>query len=346
MEKNEDCLTGQCPPINQDTNSRRVKLSEGSGGKEMQMLISSLIKDFDRSSWKNSLDDSANFQLPSGDFIFITTDSYVVTPQFFPGGDIGKIAVCGTINDLVVSGADPLGLSLSLVIEEGFDKDKLEKIMKSISSISSQTKIPIVTGDTKVMEKGSVDGIIINTSGVGISKLPLDLPLEIGDKIIVSGSIGEHGAALLSKRYELESSIISDSKPLIDELKSIRHLIKKAKDITRGGLASVINEIAQNSKKDFLIEEKLIPVKKEVQALTDILGIEVYNLACEGRFICIASKENSTQVISILKKYNETASIIGEIISESEGNPYVTIQTRFGKKILSMPSGNIVPRIC
>jgi hydrogenase expression/formation protein HypE len=214
--------------------------------------------------------------------------------------------------------------------------------LKTIGQLSKETDIPVVTGDTKVMEKGSVDKIIINTSGVGLSQAILDKKLQTGDKIIVSGGIGEHGTALLAKRFELETSIKTDSKPIWEEINSIRNLIKKAKDITRGGLAAVLNEIAQKDKRQFLIYEEQIPLMNEVRALTEILGIELYSLACEGRFVCACSPEDEKAVLERLRKFNPMAATIGEV---KEGND-VVVQTNFGKKILSMPSGNIVPRIC
>lgn len=341
MENKKECLTGECPPMNEKINPNVVKLSEGSGGREMHKLISEITGYVHQGKWEHTDDDSASFPI-DGKKLHFTTDSYVVTPLFFPGGDIGKIAFCGTVNDLSVMGAKPIGISLGLIIEEGFPKEDLFKIMKTIGLLSKETNIPVVTGDTKVMEKGSVDKIIINTSGVGLSESILDTPLQAGDNIIVSGGIGEHGTALLAKRFELETSIKTDSKPIWEEIDSIRNLIKKAKDITRGGLAAVLNEIAEKDKKQFFIYEEQIPLMNEVRALTEILGIELYSLACEGRFVCACSPEHEKAVLEKLKKFNPMAATIGEV---KEGKD-VIVQTKFGKKILSMPSGNIVPRIC
>jgi hydrogenase expression/formation protein HypE len=266
----------------------------------------------------------------------------VVTPIFFAGGNIGKIAFCGTVNDLAVMGAEPLGISLGLLLEEGLPKKDLHKVLKTIGDLSKKTGIPVVTGDTKVLEKGSIDKIVINTSGVGISKKILDTPTKVGDKIIVSGGIGEHGTALLARRFELETDIVTDSKPIWPEIKSISNLIKQAKDITRGGIAAVLNEIADKEGKQFLIQEEDIPLKEEVRALTEILGIEAYSLACEGRFVCICSAENEKEVLDKLQKHNKMAAVVGTV-GEGKG---VIVQTRFGQKILNTPSGNIVPRIC
>ncbi|MEK6946546.1 MAG: hydrogenase expression/formation protein HypE [Nanoarchaeota archaeon] len=341
MNNKKECPTGECPPMNEKVNPDVVKLSEGSGGKEMHRLISEIAGYLNQGKWKHTDEDSASLTINDKNLLF-TTDSYVVTPLFFPGGNIGKIAFCGTVNDLSVMGAKPLGISLGLIIEEGFSKDDLLTIIKTIGELSKVTGIPVVTGDTKVMEKGSVDKIIINTSGVGMADFILDKPLRAGDKIIVSGGVGEHGTALLAKRFELETSIETDSRPLWEEINTIKNLIKQAKDITRGGLAAVLNEIAEKEKMQFIIYEEQVPLMNEVRALTEILGIEVYSLACEGRFLCICSPEHEKKVLEELKKFNPMATTIGEV---KEGKD-VVVQTKFGKKILSMPSGNIVPRIC
>jgi hydrogenase expression/formation protein HypE len=341
MKSNKKCISGSCPtPIEADQNL--IRLSEGSGGREMQELISQIRGKFGvRSDWKNTEDDAASIEFGDKKLVF-TSDSYVVTPIFFPGGDIGKIAFCGTVNDLAVMGARPLGLSLSFILEEGFSKKDFFSIVETIGKLSKKYAVPIVTGDTKVVENGSVDKIIINTSGVGVAETLLNRPLKSGDQIIVSGGIGEHGAALLARRFELETSIVTDSRPLWDEISSVRGLIKQAKDITRGGLAAIANEMAGKNKKQFLIYEEKVPIEHEVRALTEIMGIELYNLACEGRFVCIASRENSSKVVKKLKKFNKQACIVGEVSAGKN----VIVQTRFGKKVLNMPHGNIVPRIC
>ncbi len=318
-----------------------VTLSEGSGGKEMHELVTSITEKLHTGDWEHIGDDSASF-LHGGKRFFFTTDSYVVSPHFFPGGNIGHLAFCGTVNDLSVMGAKPLGISLGLVLEEGFEKDKLFEIVDTIARLSKEAGIPVTTGDTKVMERGSVDKIIINTSGVGFAERPLDIPLEAGDKIIVSGGIGEHGTALLARRFEIETNVITDSKPLWQEIDAVRELIKQAKDVTRGGMASVLNEIATRNKVALLIDEQSIPMHQEVRALTEVLGIDVFSLACEGRFVCACPAESADSVVSALQKYNKMAAVIGEV---GQGKD-VTVQTKFGKRLLNMPSGILVPRIC
>lgn len=316
-----------------------IPLAAGGGGKEMNDLIKNLLPKLNQDNWNNTSDDAASFKLDNNNLVF-TTDSYVVSPIFFPGGNIGKLAFCGTVNDLAVMGAKPIGLSLSLIIEEGFDK--LDKIIETIGELSKETGIPIVTGDTKVMPRGTIDKIVINTSGVGLAKEIYDQPLEDGDLILASGTIGDHGAALLAKRFDMQTNFESDSNPIHIELLSLKGLIKCAKDVTRGGLAAVLNEIAQKHSKQLIIDEETVPVKSEAKKLTEILGIDILNLACEGRFICIIKPEAFDFTLKTLKEYNVDAAVIG-VVKEGVG---VHIQTKFGKRLLPTPSGNIVPRIC
>jgi hydrogenase expression/formation protein HypE len=192
------------------------------------------------------------------------------------------------------------------------------------------------------MERGAVDKIIINTSGIGVTRQPLEQKVEPGDHIIISGGIGEHGTALLARRFELVTDIVSDSKPLHNEIEAVHELIKQARDITRGGIASILNELAEKNSVQFSIEEQKVPMLEQVQALSDILGIEPYNLASEGRFVCFASQGESEAVVKALQRFNPMAAKIG-IVEKGAG---VTVQTRFGKKILQMPLGEVVPRIC
>jgi hydrogenase expression/formation protein HypE len=333
-------------PLPKNADEAKVTLSEGSGGKEMQSLINTFCGHLScESPWSNCDNDSATFPLPTmkqGHELVFTTDSYVVTPLFFPGGNIGKIAFCGTVNDLSMMGGKPLGLSLSLILEEGLSKNDLNTIIETIGQLAKETSIPIVTGDTKVMEKGSIDKIVINTSGVGITENTLNHPIQNGDQIIVSGSLGEHGATLLSQRFDLESDLITDSRPLHKEIAAIQHLIKQAKDITRGGLSAVLNELAQSNNKKFLVQEEDVPLKKEVRSLTDLLGIDPLSLACEGRFVCVCSEDTSEKVLDILQTFDPSAALIGDI----QNGRGVISQTRLGQKIIPQPSGNIVPRIC
>lgn len=318
-----------------------ISLHEGSGGKEMDDLISSFgIKN--RRDWKNFDNDSATLEIDEGKHLVFTTDSFIISPIFFPDTNIGHIAFCGTVNDICMMGAKPLGLSLSFIIEEGFPKSELKIIIDTINSLSEKYNIPIATGDTKVTGKGKIDKIAINTSGVGLTDYILDKRLAPGDNIILSGSIGEHAVALLSKRFDYKTSIISDSKPLWDEISSVKNQIKQAKDITRGGISAILNDIVKKNHVGMLINEESMPAKREVRKVVEMLGINIYELASEGRFVCIATKKNSQSVLLKLKKFNKDAAIIGEII---EGNR-VVLKTFLGQRILPTPTGRIVPRIC
>ena len=320
----------------------KITLAHGSGGREMQELvrdISSLI--YRGKGWKNVLNDGASMRL--GDrFIVFTTDSFVADPLFFPGGNIGKIAACGTINDLAVMGADPAGISMAAIIEEGMDKGIVMEIVKSANVVFRKEKIPFVTVDTKVMEKWKIDMITLTTSGIGIAGSILEEKISAGDAVIVSGGIGEHATALLSRRFDFETSIKSDSKALTGEMKAIRNDIKQAKDITRGGLAGALNELCEKDRAGMEINEKDIPVKKEVRATAELLGLEVLEFACEGRLVCVCSARNARKVLGELKKFSKDASLIGRV---TKGNK-VILKTRLGKRVMEAPRGRIIPRIC
>lgn len=320
-----------------------ITMSHGSGGAEMNVLIKQIREQLgDIGIWTHGDDDAAIHQQTKGNIVF-TSDSYVITPLFFPGGNIGDIAFCGTVNDLSVMGAKPLGISLALIIEEGFAITELMSIISSIGKWSKKTGIPIVTGDTKVMEKGSVDKIVINTSGVGEVNVPLTKQLEEEDIIIASGGIGEHACTLLAQRYEMETALESDVQSLFESIDAVRSKIKLAKDLTRGGLAAALNEIAEKQGFELVIDDEKIPLRKEVRSLTNLLGIEATTLACEGRFVCVSKLDDAPEVLKTLQKYHKDASIIGTV---KKGTRRVVLQTKFGRKILPTPSGVIVPRIC
>lgn len=322
--------------------AERVSLSHGGGGEDMQELIGRFRKILKkRGEWENLDNDSATLAFEDTNLVF-TTDSFVVSPIFFPGGNIGDLSVIGTINDLAVMGAEPLGVSLSLIIEEGFEMGGLEKIMESVEMVSEQAKVPVVTGDTKVMEKGKVDGIVINTAGVGSAKKLLDGKVEPGDKIIVTGSIADHGVALLSRRFDFETGLLSDSKPVLEEMRAIRGLAKQAKDPTRGGLAAALNEFAEKGGVGIEIQEKKIPLKREVLKFTELLGLDPYEIGCEGRIVAVVGENNADEVLGKLKKFNPEAEIIGEVV-EGKG---VVLQTKIGKRVLHNPKGKLIPRIC
>lgn len=301
--------------------------------------------------------------------IIFTTDSYVVNPIFFPGGNIGSLAVSGTINDLAVMGAEPLALSLGLILEEGLLFSDLDVILDSIGKVTLKTKIPIITGDTKVMEKGAIDKICINTSGVGSRSAHLDSNLEevrmhrdfegewlldsnlrSGDKIILSGSIGDHGVTILSTRegYGFETKVQSDAQPLhAMTLKALQEGgIVVMKDPTRGGLANTLNEWSEKSDVFIEINEDKIPIKEPVVAACEMLGIEPLNIANEGKVVMGVVSEKAEEIVEVLRKTEEgrDAAIIGDVKS---GDPTVILNTKVGgKRIVDMPIGDPVPRIC
>ena len=330
---------------------KNITLDMGGGGYKSAEIISELRKFFPATGkWKNCEDDSASFNLGKEKILF-TTDGFIIDPIFFPGGDIGKIAVCGTINDLAVMGAKPLGISLSIVIEEGFPKSDFLKIMKSIGDVSRQAGVPIVTGDTKVTEKGKIDKIEITTSGVGMAKNVISNGgVKPGDVIISSGDLGEHTVALLSVRFGYKSNIKTDSKPLNKELELVGKYLHAAKDPTRGGLAANIVEMAEKSKVKIILEEHLLPYKKETIAIAGLLGIDMLSFASEGRFIAAVAEKDAQKVLKLLKKFNSEAKIIGHAHSASRneaGRPRVFLKTKLGSlRPIETPRGKLVPRIC
>ncbi len=303
----------------------------------------------------DELGDSARLNLTSGSLCF-TTDSYVVKPLFFNGGDIGKLAVCGTVNDLAVAGSRPVALALSLIIEDGFEIELLDKILANIGKTARQSGVDIVTGDTKTVETGAADRIFINTAGIGIRLAGVDLGFEkiaVGDKIIINGTIGDHGMTIISQREELkfQSQLKSDCASLaglICELLEKTSGIKFMRDPTRGGLAATLNEIARSTALSVEIREIDIPVRPAVQAAADMLGFDVLTIANEGKFVAVVSPESADDCLSVCRNHplGKEAKIIGEVI-ETRDVPLVEIETRIGgKRIVQMPYGRELPRIC
>jgi len=332
----------------------KITLAHGSGGKLTHELVKQLFLPNFNNSVLSLLGDSALLQL-NGMKLAFTTDSYVVKPLFFPGGDIGKLAVSGTINDLAVVGARPMFLSAGFIIEEGLEMSLLEKVVHSMKETAAFTGVDIVTGDTKVVESGSVDNLFINTCGIGIvdDKINLSTSLiEVGDKIIVSGTIGDHGLAVLSERESLgfNPSIQSDCAPLscmIGNLIASGANIKFMRDPTRGGLATTLNEIVNPQKYGILVDEKNIPIKDGVRALCEILGYDPLYIANEGKVVIIASADDASKVRDLLKEdaFGKDAEIIGEVIGESPGK--VCLKTVIGgTRVVDMLVGDQLPRIC
>lgn len=333
--------------------TERILLSHGSGGRLSHELITRVLLPKFSNPILDKLDDSAVFDL-NGRIAF-TTDSYVVSPIFFPGGDIGKLAVCGTVNDLSMSGAKPLFLSLSLVIEEGFLYDDLERILLSVKKAASEAGVQIVTGDTKVVNRGGADGIFINTSGVGLVPPGVNISgsnANPGDKILLSGTIGDHGIAVLSKRegLEFQHSIESDCAPLnhlVSEMLSVSANIHCMRDPTRGGLATVLNEFAAKSRVGILIYEDRIPVNETVRGACELLGFDPLYIANEGKLVAVVAASDADTILGKMKEnsYGREAAVIGEVTEQYRGK--VVLKTILGShRMVDMLSGELLPRIC
>jgi hydrogenase expression/formation protein HypE len=330
-----------------------ILLAHGSGSRLSHELIEKNLLPSLTNPLLAKLDDSAVFDL--GGRLAFTTDSYVVSPIFFPGGDIGKLAVCGTVNDLSTSGATPLYLSLSFIIEEGLTISELKKIVTSIRTAADEAGVEIVTGDTKVVNRGSADKLFINTAGIG--KIPEGVDISgsnarVGDKIILSGAIGDHGIAVMSQREGLKFSVpvTSDCAPLnrmVSDMLQASSLIHCLRDPTRGGLATTLNELAGQSGVGITIEEETIPVHEGVRGACELLGFDPLYVANEGKLVAIVAPEDAAKILSKIKrnKYGVEAGIIGEVTAERKGK--VIMKTRLGaSRIMDMLSGELLPRIC
>ena len=330
-----------------------ILLAHGSGSKLSHDLIEKhLLPPLDNPLLAK-LDDSAVFDL--GGRLAFTTDSYVVSPIFFPGGDIGKLAVCGTVNDLAMSGATPLYLSLSLIIEEGLALGELKKVVDSIKAATEEAGVKIIAGDTKVVNRGGADRLFVNTSGIGVVQRGVDISganARVGDKVILSGTIGDHGIAVMSQREGLKFSVPvkSDCAPLnrlVSEMLKASSQIHSLRDPTRGGLATTLNEFARQSNVGIWIEEQKIPVHDGVRAACELLGFDPLYVANEGKLVAIVASEDAARVLSRIKRnrYGVDASIIGEVTDERRGR--VIMKTRLGaSRIVDMLSGELLPRIC
>ena len=335
---------------------KTITLSHGSGGTASHNLIGGMIGKIFSNPILDKMDDSAILPINGSDTrLAFTTDSYVVSPIFFPGGNIGEIAVNGTVNDLAVSGADPLWISVGLILEEGFSIAELKKIIESMQAAAEKAGVQIVTGDTKVVHRGSADKIFINTAGIGIFQDQISLSslnAEPGDKVLLSGPIGDHGIAVMLAREALdfETDIQSDTAPLnglIHALLDATKAVHCLKDATRGGVATVLNEIALNSNVAIAIEEGSVPIRPEVNGACEILGLDPLTIANEGRFIAIVASEDVETAVRALQNHPQgsEACIIGEVLEEPEG--MVFLRTALGgHRVLDMLVGDPLPRIC
>ncbi|MBA3513693.1 MAG: hydrogenase expression/formation protein HypE [Pyrinomonadaceae bacterium] len=353
----------------------QITLAHGSGGRAMHELVEGLFLEYLRNPLLEELEDQAVFEIAatatgvvgSGNNghaqirMAFTTDSYVVDPIFFPGGDIGKLAVNGTVNDLAMSGARPLYLSAGFILEEGFPIADLRQILESMRDAAGEAGVAVVTGDTKVVQKGSADKVFINTSGIGVIESPVHVSssgAQIGDKVILSGTVGDHGTTIMIARgeLELETDIESDTAPLNGLVQAMVDEAGKAlafdaihclRDPTRGGVATTLNEIASSSEVCIELDEDLIPVREEAKGACEILGLDPLYVANEGKLIAIVAPEIAERLVKRMKenRYGRDTCLIGEVKSEPRG--IVALRTGFGgTRIVDMLVGEQLPRIC
>ncbi len=341
-----------------DLKNGRVDLSHGSGGRAMAQLISEIFHEAFSNPLLDQGNDQATFPAPAGpgEKMVMTTDGYVVSPLFFPGGNIGSLAVHGTINDVAMGGARPVALSASFIIEEGFPLADLKRIADTMGEAAREAGVPIVTGDTKVVERGKADGVFISTAGIGVVAAGVELSgdrARPGDKVIVSGSIGDHGVAIMSSRENLtfDTAIVSDSAALHGLVAAMIEAgaphLRLLRDPTRGGLAATLNEIAHQSRVGVRIEEDDVPVKPEVHAACEFLGLDPLNVANEGKLIAVVAPEGAEAVLAAMRAHplGAEAAIVGEVIEDDQF--FVQMTTSFGGgRIVDWLSGEQLPRIC
>ena len=336
----------------------RVTLKQGGGGRAMRALIERLfIKDFAAMPFDGvglaAMDDGA--AIPVGDqYLIVTTDSHVIHPIFFPGGDIGRISISGTVNDLAMMGATrPLGLTCGVILEEGFSIDDLERIQRSLVATCREAGAVVITGDTKVMGRGEIDGIVINTTGVGMAKRVIrDSGLRVGDRIIVTGTIGDHGLAVMAARHniELEGDLVSDVAPINGLIESVLNALPDAitamKDPTRGGVSSALHEMASKSGVGVVLEERKVPVTPAARSTGEIFGIDPLNVANEGKAVIGVRASDAEHFVEVLRKHplGRDAAIVGTCIADRPGS--IILDTGFGRRLLAEPEGEPLPRIC
>jgi hydrogenase expression/formation protein HypE len=333
-----------------------VSLLHGAGGEMMNALIADVLTKIKNKNvggiGLESLDDGAAIPLAQGGYLVLTTDTHVVKPIFFPGGDIGRLSISGTVNDLAMMGAAPLALTSAIVMEDGFAISDLRRIVASMDEATQEVDTAIVTGDTKVMEKGALDKIIINTTGIGCVGKPVrDCGLKPGNKLIITGTIGDHGIAVLAKRedFHFRTELRSDVAPIWQTVKAALEVDSSAitamKDPTRGGVASALNDMARKSGVEVVIEEKLLPINQSIKAAAEMLGIDVLEVANEGKAIVGVEADSAEAILNAIKKtkYGTNAAIIGEVRTGKK----VLMTTRIGgTRFVDAPLGDPVPRVC
>jgi hydrogenase expression/formation protein HypE len=333
----------------------RITMSHGAGGKATRTLVEAIFLDAFRNPLLEPLEDSAQLHL-NGSRVALTTDSYVVSPLFFPGGDIGDLAVNGTVNDLAVSGATPLYLSAGFILEEGFPVADLNRIVASMKAAAAAASVQVVTGDTKVVQKGKADGCYINTAGLGVMEHdgpPLGVAtVAPGDAVLVSGPIGDHGVTIMLARGELdiEADIVSDTAAMngmIAELLAATAGVRALRDATRGGVATILSEVATAANVGVVVTESAIPVRTEVRGASELLGIDPMYVACEGRLVAVVDGAQADTALAALRAHplGAQAAVIGHIAEEPPG--IVLLKTAFGgTRIVDLLVGDPLPRIC
>lgn len=336
----------------------RVSLKQGGGGRAMRSLIEKLfIRDFAAMPFEGvglgAMDDGAAIQV-GDEWLVVTTDSHVIHPIVFPGGDIGRISISGTVNDLAMMGATRVvGLTLGVILEEGFPIEQLELIQRSMVATCKEAGTVVITGDTKVMGKGEVDGIVINTTGIGFAKRPIrDNGLRAGDRIIVTGTIGDHGLSVMAARHgiELEGDLQSDVAPINGLIASVIDVLPDSitamKDPTRGGVASALHEMASKSGVGIILKEQDVPVTAAVRSTGEIFGIDPLHVANEGKAVMGVRAEDAERLLEVLRSHplGRDAAIVGTCIEERPGS--IILDTGFGRRLLAEPEGEPLPRIC
>ena len=333
--------------------NQTITMAHGAGGRQTSELINQVFKA--HFSNPDLTADDAAVLVPPVRRMAVSTDGFIVSPAFFPGGNIGKLSICGTVNDLACMGAKPLYLTCAFVIEEGFSMEKLEEIAAAMEKTAKEAGVRIVSGDTKVAGKGQVDGIFITTTGMGEIEEGVQTSGNLakpGDAIIVTGDVGRHGCTILLAREEfgIEAEITSDCAPLWGTVKAVMdetHDIHVIRDATRGGVGTVLYEIAEQSNVGIRLDAAAVPVDPAVKGVCGMLGLEPLYLACEGRLVIMAPKEVAPQILEVLKKgpYSQNAAIIGEVTKEQPGR--VVMTTEIGTQaLLPQPGGELLPRIC
>jgi hydrogenase expression/formation protein HypE len=332
-----------------------IQLSHGDGGLKTGQLINDLFMKYLNNDILAGLDDSAVLDIKGKRRLAFTTDSFVVDPIIFPGGDIGKLSVCGTVNDLATSGAVPAAISLSFILEEGFPVSKLEEVLRSIKTTLDEVGLPVVTGDTKVVERGSADGIFINTTGIGFiddDYIINPSMIKEGDTIIINGPVADHGLSILSCRQEFDfkTDLVSDCAPLsmlVSDMKKASKNIHALRDATRGGLATVLCEIARSTSRNIEIYEEKIPVREQARGICEFLGMDPLYIANEGKMVVFVASDDADAVLKAMRgnKYGRKSIIIGEVTGDTNGS--VFLNTTIGtKRIVDMHYSEQLPRIC